>query len=190
LTATEIVNRTIDPKFGERPVHVKEYTLLEPVPHINSSPNPDGGPLIASTEVKVTQYQFENAGLVVKRGPDGKPFELSIQASDQYGYQREFSVKVERKYDPATSVSTWHWMVRPYQHPFHRLDTIQETTKGKALRFIERLVDLAEKYPSLMFNNAAFTEHTPPHFRPRHEGFVRWHTLLLNGAEFSVKLLD
>lgn len=190
MKTSDITHRTIDPKFGGERINVREFQMLEPVPHFNSDPHPNGGPTYADVAVDYTVYDFHHAGMVVKRLPNGKAFDLSIQVSDQYGYQREFNVKIERKYDPATSVSTWHWKVHPYLHPFHRLDTIQETTEGKARRFIERLVELAEQYPSLVFNQAAFTEHTPPHFRPRHEGFVKWHTLLLNGAEFTVKLLD
>lgn len=181
-----MATRTIDPGFGDRPVTVHESTILTAVPHINSNLRPGSKAAIADTEVHVTAYQFEHAGMVVKRGPNGKPFDLKVQASDQYGYQREFSVAYQR--EPGTS--SFRWVVSTYQHPFHRPDQDQVVTAGKARRFIDRLVELAESYPSLVFNNSGYTAHTPPHFRARHEGFVRWHTALLNGAEFSVTLLD
>lgn len=182
----EIAHRSIDPKFGDKLINVREFQMLEPVPHINSDPNPDGGPTYADVAVDYTVYDFQNAGMTVKRGPDGKPFELSVQAHDQYGYQREFSIAYRR----VAGTDSFRWVVSTYQHPFHRPDQDQDVSAGKAQRFMDRLIELVEQYPSLVFNNAAFTEHKPPRFRPRHEGFVKWHTALLNGAEFTVKLLD
>lgn len=184
-TIPTITTREILSGFRLPNVMVREYVLPEPVPHFNSD-TVEGSGLYVDTDVSVTQYQFEHGGMVVKRTPNGEVFSLKVQVIDQYSYQREFSVEYRRV--PGTS--SFRWVASTYQHPFHRVDQDQDVTAGKARRFIERLIELVENHPSLVFNNSGETSHAPPRHRARHEGFVRWHTALLNGAEFSVKLLD
>jgi hypothetical protein len=185
----EQTHREIDPKFGDTPVGVREFQTLEPVPQINSDPHPDGGPTYADVEVTHTVYSFEQGGMIVRRATvKGNPriIDVKVQISDAYGYQREFSVENRR----IAGTSTFRWEANTYLHPYHTVDQVQVISEGVAKRFMERLIELVENYPSLVFNNSAFTSHTPPRYRPRHEGFIRWHTALLNGANLSVKLLD
>lgn len=196
---TEPTIREFDTGFGDKPLVIKEFRAAEPVPHINSGPSADGGPLIADTQTLHTYYQFEHGGMQVIRSVKvlsegveeiGPVFSLKIQTSDEYGYQREFSLEMRRSYDPKSKRSTFHWEANSYLHPYHSVDQIQKVTRNVALRFIDRLIDLVENHPSLVFNNSGFTAHNPPRYRPRHDGFVVWHTHLVHGAAVSVKLLD
>ena len=183
--------------FGDRPVKVTEFNMLEAVPHLNAGTDLVTGRYV-ETLVTYTTWEFEQATMSVRRPvpepvgdvavglPPGKPYVLEIQAIDQYGYQREFGLRVQR----VRGTNTFRWQADTYLHPFHTPDQYQDVDEDVALRFCERLIELAERYPSLQFNNSGFTQHTPPRFRPRHEGFVRWHTMLLNGATVSAELLD
>jgi hypothetical protein len=194
----DITTREILSRFRSPAVKVREFRTAEPVPHINSKGRDDDSPLIADTPVDCTHYEFEQGTLCVRRAVTvkdgvetvGPIFDLSVQAFDQYSYQREFSVRVQRDYDVETGTSKFRWQVSTYQHPFHTPDQNQWVSAGVASRFVDRLVDLMEHYPDLVFNNSGYTSHAPPQFRPRHEGFVRWHTQLLNGRKLSVNLLD
>lgn len=109
--------------------------------------------------------------------------ELKIQAHDAYGYQRELSIELVRT--PGSSTER-RWMVRAYKHPFRpTAETV--VSRAVAQRLIARIWELSTEHPGLLWNDDDEHERRP---RPRHEGFVRFHELLVWGATPSVKLLD
>lgn len=105
---------------------------------------------------------------------------LAIQAIDAYGYQREFTLLFG--WEPGQShheAREWRWSA--YKHPF-RPSTEGCVSSKVARTFIERLVELVEQYPTLLFNEADDR-------RPRGNGFVHVHEQLLYGCEPSATLL-
>lgn len=132
-------------------------------------------------------YQFENASVVYTAdfslATDRVMPKLDVMVIDQYRYQRELSVAF--RHEPGDSKKLL-WEYHAYRHPGRRY--IGTISKSVGQRFINRFLDLCENYPSLLFNRAG--EHTSIANRPRAEGFVHLSEQLLDGWEFSVKLLD
>ena len=92
---------------------------------------------------------------------DGSVF---VQSIDAYGYQREMIVS------PVIDGFTVH----VYQHPGRR--EIVKMTRAKGGKFITRLLELAEKYPALLFN--AEGEHPG---QARNRGFVHLQERIFRG---------
>lgn len=116
---------------------------------------------------------------------------LSVQCIDAYGYQREWSLSLERA---AGSVQC-SWISHAYRHPGVR--HIQPMEASKAKKLIARFLELCQKYPTLLFNDGprpltegAMGNQNAVIGQPRAQGFVRFHTALLDGAEPTVRLLD
>lgn len=84
---------------------------------------------------KTLQFAGASACLLVR--DSGQVF---IQTIDSYGFQRELLISpVEEGYS-----------IHVYQHPARR--EIIEVTRKVGGGFISRLLDIAEKYPNLLFN--------------------------------------
>jgi hypothetical protein len=129
---------------------------------------------------KVIQFEKAHATLVYTETKDftgrARP-KLYIQAMDAYRYQRELSIQLRHR--PGDS-NDLYWEVHTYQHPGQH--EVREVSKDVATRLINRIIELGETYPALLFNEANERQ-------PRSEGFVHFHNALLWGAEPSVKLL-
>ena len=93
---------------------------------------------------------------------------LYIQIIDDYRYQRELSVQL--RHEPGDMKSLF-WEIHAYKHAGIR--QISRPTEKNAKAFIARILELAEKYPSLLFNERGE--------RPSFEGFVHMHDHLLDG---------
>jgi hypothetical protein len=106
---------------------------------------------------------------------------LYVQAIDAYGFQREMSVALIHRYNVETGETVYLWEAHTYQHPGRR--EIAELSANVAQRFIARFLELAEKYPDLLFNvgNDRYA---------RSSGFVTLQERIFRGVPFSVKLLD
>lgn len=129
-------------------------------------------------------FQFEQATVMLTVSVDFKGRarpKLYIQAIDAYRYQRELSI--EYRHRPGNS-DDMYWECHAYRHPGVR--HITEPSKAVAEKLIARILELCEKYPSLLFNSS---DDAGPG-RARHEGFVHFHDILLAGADPSVKLLE
>jgi hypothetical protein len=103
---------------------------------------------------------------------------LSVQVLDQYGYQRELTVHLCHT---GGDSETLDWDVHTYRHPGRRY--IQQVSTAVAERFIERFLEICEKFPIFLFNSADNSG------SPRSKGFVQLSEQLLDGAKCSVRLL-
>jgi hypothetical protein len=134
------------------------------------------------TERKV--FQFEQATVIysAEHAPaTGMVMpKLEVQVIDQYGYQRELSVGFHHR---AGNSKAHYWEMHAYRHPGRR--NIQELSKAVAERFINRFLEVSEKYPIFLFNNADNAKG-----EPRSRGFVQLSEQLLDGETCSVELLD
>ncbi len=89
---------------------------------------------------------------------------LFIQSIDAYAFQRELLIS------PIVN----GFAVHVYQHPGRR--EIVEMTRAKGGKFIRRVLELAEKYPALLFN--AEGEHPG---QARNAGFVHLQERIFRG---------
>ena len=112
---------------------------------------------------------------------------LKVQAIDQYGFQREWSLGLKREYNPNTRMTSIFWESHIYQHPGRREICIVGAAQAKSC--IKRFLYVCDNYPSLLFNEEGFTEGTHKYMRPRHEGFVRFAECLHRGMVPSMKML-
>ena len=130
----------------------------------------------------VHNFQFEQGCLLVTEVTDfnGNVCQkLYIQAIDAYRYQRELSIEFMRVHGRSDEAS-YHWQIHAYKHPGIREISQPEPMVAKGM--INRLVDLATKYPDLLFNKGTAD-------RARHEGFVHFHDVLLNGVKPNVSMI-
>lgn len=137
---------------------------------------------------KVQVYRLPQTSFIVVRDPKKDNIvSVQVQCCDAYRYQREMKIQHTREGGaPIDSTSSYRWTVSAYQHPYHhKLDDWDGYTVSRdvAMRLMERLVDLTLNYRTLLFNES--TERLPA----RCEGFVRFHTALVNGVRPSVRLL-
>lgn len=102
---------------------------------------------------------------------------LEVQAIDQYGYQREWSLS--KRWEPGNSKDIF-WESRIYQHPGRRES--ERVSEALAKKILRRFLYLCEKYPTLLFNDA-------DERRARHDGFVHFAERLHRGEAISTKLL-
>jgi hypothetical protein len=129
------------------------------------------------------EFQFEHASVIYRA--EHSPVtstvmpKLEVQVIDQYAYQRELSVQFKHR---AGDSKDLYWEVHAYRHPGRR--NIQEVSKVVAERFIERFLEICDKYSIFLFNNADLFEG-----KPRSKGFVQLTERLLDGETCSVKLL-
>jgi hypothetical protein len=129
----------------------------------------------------IHNIQFEQGCMLVTDTTDYNGTvcpKLYIQVIDAYGYQRELSLAYMRV--PGRGDEGYRWEIYSYKHPGIR--NISELNTLTATAMIVRLVELATKYPSLLFN-----EGTPR--QARHNGFVRFHDLLLRGIIPLVEMI-
>ncbi len=134
-------------------------------------------------------FQFEQAHATViftnelSAATGQKHAKLYVQAIDQYGYLREWSLQFT--HEPGDSTKTY-WESHIYQHPGRR-----EITKVRAqiaTQCITRFLDLCEKHPTLLFNVAELAAATG-RFRPQCEGFVHFAEALHRGTTPTAKML-
>ena len=105
---------------------------------------------------------------------------LYIQAFSAYRYQLELSITRKRK----AGSNNYYWESHAYCHPDFR--NITEISEKVAKALIARIIELAQKYPTLLFNSAEYGANK----LPQNEGFVHFHNQLLAGITPSVKLLN
>lgn len=126
-------------------------------------------------------FNFEQATVTyraIHSAATGKVMpKLHVQAIDQYGYQREFTVQFT--YAPGDSKDLY-WEYKIYQHPGMRNGA--KCSQAVAVKFIERFLYLCESYPTLLFNETDTR-------RPRAVGFVHLATTLYRGVPLSVRLI-
>lgn len=105
---------------------------------------------------------------------------LYIQVIDAYANQLELIISWITPV-PLTSRRTFNdtggWRVHSYKHPGKRC--IKDVSEKVAYALIGRIIDIAQKYPNILFNEGDICS----------SGFVRFHDNLLHGAEPSVNLL-
>lgn len=126
-------------------------------------------------------WQFSNASVIYTCEEDFNNkihYKLYVQVIDEYRYQREWSLQY--RFEPGNS-SNYYWESHAYRHPGRH--EIQKVTNAKAKKLMERFLYLLDNYPSLLFNDRSES-------RARHEGFVHFNEILLDGAEPSSKLLS
>jgi hypothetical protein len=104
---------------------------------------------------------------------------LSVQAIDQYGYQREWSLRLTFSPDKRLL-----WESHVYQHPGRR--EICEVGQSQAIACMVAFMDLCENYPNLLLNEEVIVAGK---WRPRHEGFVRFCECMHRGMKPSQTLL-
>lgn len=119
--------------------------------------------------MKFTAQSIElpQAVILVKVQDNAQWPEFFIQAIDSYRYQRELTIK------PKLNAQNTLWEVHAYRHPGVR--HICEITCEQAHLIIARLLEISTKYPVLLWNEET------QEGRARHEGFVHFHDLLLQG---------
>lgn len=148
--------------------------------------------MVATTENRIIQFghatvQYTNDfSQAAKRNTP----KLYVQAHDQYGYQREWSLGLTHKYDPMTMKTSVEWESHIYMHPGRR----QIVTLGasQAKRCIGKFLYLCDTYPDLLFNGEEMKGTyvgLTPRFRPRHEGFVRFAERMHRGETPSANML-
>lgn len=127
-------------------------------------------------------FQFENATVVYTNdmsAATGKRMpRLYVQAIDAYGFQREWTLQY--RHEPGDS-SDCYWESHAYHHPGRR--DIQRMAPKAAARVVAHFLDICQDYPTLMFNASQ------DRVRARHEGFVKFHEVMLRGFEPSVKMM-
>lgn len=141
-------------------------------------------------------FQFEDAHATVifkneKSAATGrKHARLYVQAIDQYGYQREWTL--EFRHESGNSRVTY-WESHIYMHPGRR--QIVKVGAKMAENCIRHFLHVCRKYPNLLFNAAALVNHDPARplparleIRPRNQGFVNLAEALHRGALPSARL--
>lgn len=113
---------------------------------------------------------------------------LYVQCMDAYSRQLELSIEYKHR---AGSMENLFWEVHAYRHPGVRQRT--EVSEKVATELIEHFLELCDSYTTLLFNNykIRFEPRRDVHVvdRPLNEGFVHFHTQLLDGAKPSKALL-
>ena len=133
-------------------------------------------------------YQFEQAHACAiftnerSRATGRKHAKLYVQAIDQYGYQREWTLAFV--HEPGNS-KLCSWESHIYMHPGRRC--VVKVGAAQAQACIKRFLKLCSEYPSLLFNRTG--EHTSNVARPCSEGFVHFAESLHRGALPSCSLL-
>jgi hypothetical protein len=108
-----------------------------------------------------------------------------IQVLDQYGFQRELRIYK----DNASGIEGQVYWVHAYTHPQHR--RIHHVPLHVGEKFLKQLVQMLDKHPNLLFNEAKVLSVTPTqHIRPRCYDFVRMHERLLWGETLHAHLLN
>lgn len=129
-------------------------------------------------------YEFEQGTVIynVEHVPDkeGAVPKLEVQVLDQYGYQRELSLRFRDR--QSEKAFTYYWELHTYRHPGRR--DIQHVSERLALIFIARFLEICEKYPILLFNPADSAKG-----EPRHKGFVQLSERLLDGERYGEHML-
>lgn len=133
-------------------------------------------------QLRDVALEFEQATVryTIERPPTVKGRalpKLYVQCIDAYRYQREWTLAL--RWEPGDT-SQLFWESRAYRHPGVR--RIVMVHANVAERLITEFLNLCERTPSLLFN-AADDRHV------RSEGFVHFHTDLLDGAPVSIKTL-
>ena len=105
---------------------------------------------------------------------------LYVQVIDAYSNQLELIISWITPV-PLTIRGTFNdtggWRVHSYKHPGKRC--IKDVSEKVAYGLMSRIVEIAQKYPNILFNDQS----------PVSSGFVHFHDNLLHGAEPSVNLI-
>ena len=117
------------------------------------TPFPDGGGFALSDE--------RASACLIHTTPCGKA-KIFIQVLDAYGYQRELSI----------SHVGGSFELHACRHPGRRFQS--QIPEKLATKLIVRFLDLAQRFPSLLWNHAGNM--------PRNSGFVHLHERMLDGA--------
>ena len=117
------------------------------------TPFPDAGGFALNDETA--------SACLIHTTPHGKA-KLFVQVLDAYGYQRELTI----------SHVGGAFELHAYRHPGRRFQS--QIPEKLATKLISRFLDLAQRFPSLLWNHAGNM--------PRNSGFVHLHERMLDGA--------
>ena len=133
-----------------------------------------------TTNITANLQIAHNASLQLTHELDCKGIprtKLYIQAIDAYSYQRELIIQLKHR---PSSIDDLYWEIHTYRHPGRR--NIQEISESAAVNMIMRIIELANNYPSLLFNAKGICA--------QNDGFVHLTETLLDGTTASVKLFE